>query len=123
MCFAFRQVQSFSCSRIILIQTTFRIQEDIVYLSGCGAIPDDALFPVSGRQLPVRILECLNLRKPQHPSNFGLETAVAAARRIGAKRTYLLGFSHELRMTSTLREARRLAGLRSLGGRISRRMR
>ncbi|KAJ7225924.1 beta-lactamase-like protein [Mycena pura] len=99
MCFAFRQVQSFSCSRIILIQTTFRIQEDIVYLSDCGAIPDEAwpaLFPVSGRQLPVCILDCLNLRKPQHPSHFGLETAVAAARRIGAKRTYLLGFSHEV---------------------------
>lgn len=75
----------------------FRIQEDIVYLSDCGAIPDEAwpaLFPVSGRQLPVCILDCLNLR--WHPSHFGLETSVAAARRIGAKRTYLIGFSHEV---------------------------
>ncbi|KAJ6604209.1 beta-lactamase-like protein [Mycena vulgaris] len=75
----------------------FRIQEDIVYISDCGAIPDDAwsaLLPTSGRQLPVCILDCLHLRS--HPSHFGLDQSLAAARRIGAKRTYLLGFSHEV---------------------------
>ncbi|KAJ7102340.1 beta-lactamase-like protein [Mycena belliarum] len=75
----------------------FRIQEDIVYLSDCGAIPDDAwnvLLPASGRQLPVCILDCLHLRS--HLSHFGLDQSVAAARRIGAKRTYLLGFSHDV---------------------------
>jgi len=75
----------------------FRIQEDIVYLSDCGAIPEDAwnaLLPESGRQLPVCILDCLHLRS--HPSHFGLDQSVAAARKIGAKRTYLLGFSHEV---------------------------
>ncbi|KAJ6519417.1 beta-lactamase-like protein [Mycena sanguinolenta] len=75
----------------------FRIQEDLVYISDCGAIPDDAwsaLFPASGRQLPVCILDCLELRT--HPSHFGLEQSVEAARKIGAKRTYLLGFSHKL---------------------------
>ncbi|KAJ6626845.1 beta-lactamase-like protein [Mycena sp. CBHHK59/15] len=75
----------------------FRIQEDIVYLSDVGHIPDDAwsaLFPPSGRQLPVCILDCLNLRS--HPSHFGLEKSVVAARKIAAKRTYLLGFSHEV---------------------------
>ncbi|KAJ7462793.1 beta-lactamase-like protein [Mycena galericulata] len=75
----------------------FRIQEDIVYLSDCGAIPDEAwsaLIPKSGRQLPVCILDCLHFRS--HPSHFGLDKSVEAARRIGAKRTYLLGFSHEV---------------------------
>ncbi|KAJ7785884.1 beta-lactamase-like protein [Mycena metata] len=75
----------------------FRIQEDIVYISDCGAIPDEAwaaLLPASGRQLPVCILDCLHLRS--HPSHFGMEQSVQAARRIGAKRTYLLGFSHEV---------------------------
>ncbi|KAJ7693607.1 beta-lactamase-like protein [Mycena rosella] len=75
----------------------FRIQEDIVYLSDCGAIPDDAwrsLLPASGRQLPVCILDCLHLRS--HPSHFGLDQSIAAARKIGAKRTYLLGFSHDV---------------------------
>jgi hypothetical protein len=74
-----------------------RIQEDLVYISDCGAIPDEAwsaLLPASGRQLPVCILDCLHLRS--HPSHFGLEQSVEAARKIGAKRTYLLGFSHEV---------------------------
>ncbi|KAJ7630519.1 beta-lactamase-like protein [Roridomyces roridus] len=75
----------------------FRIQEDIVYISDCGAIPDNAwpsLLPASGRQLPVCILDCLHLRS--HPSHFGLDQSVIAARKINAKRTYLLGFSHEV---------------------------
>ncbi|KAF8213524.1 beta-lactamase-like protein [Mycena galopus ATCC 62051] len=75
----------------------FRIREDIVYISDCGAIPDEAwssIFPASGRQVPVCILDCLHLRS--HPSHFGLDQSIAAARKIGAKRTYLLGFSHEL---------------------------
>ncbi|KAF7367264.1 Lactamase-B domain-containing protein [Mycena sanguinolenta] len=75
----------------------FRIQEDLVYISDCGAIPDEAwsaLFPASGRQLPVCILDCLELRT--HPSHFGLEQSIEAARKIDAKRTYFLGFSHKL---------------------------
>ncbi|KAK7064577.1 Lactamase-B domain-containing protein [Favolaschia claudopus] len=75
----------------------FRIREDLVYLSDCGAIPDEAwgaLFPASGTQLPVCILDCLHLRS--HPSHFGLEQSIVAARKINARRTYLLGFSHEL---------------------------
>ncbi|KAJ7770886.1 beta-lactamase-like protein [Mycena maculata] len=75
----------------------FRIQEEFVYISDCGAIPDEAwsaLFPKSGRQLPVCILDCLHLRS--HPSHFGLDQSVLAARKIGAKRTYFLGFTHEV---------------------------
>ncbi|KAJ7814118.1 beta-lactamase-like protein [Mycena olivaceomarginata] len=74
-----------------------QFKEDLVYISDCGAIPDEAwsaLLPASGRQLPVCILDCLHLRS--HPSHFGLEQSVEAARKIGAKRTYLLGFSHEV---------------------------
>ncbi|KAF7306566.1 Lactamase-B domain-containing protein [Mycena indigotica] len=75
----------------------FRIQQDFVYISDCGAIPDSAwpsISPSKDYQLPVCILDCLHLRS--HPSHFGVEQAMIAARRIAAKRTYLLGFSHEI---------------------------
>ncbi|KAJ6501646.1 beta-lactamase-like protein [Mycena vitilis] len=75
----------------------FRIQEDLVYISDCGEIPEEAwssLRPTSGRQLPVCILDCLHLRS--HPSHFGMDMSIEAARKIGARRTYLLGFSHEV---------------------------
>ncbi|KAJ7275454.1 beta-lactamase-like protein [Mycena haematopus] len=75
----------------------FRIQEDFVHISDCETIPDEAwnaLLPASGRQLPVCILDCLHLRS--HPSHFGLAQSIEAARKIGAKRTYLLGFSHKV---------------------------
>ncbi|KAJ7071461.1 beta-lactamase-like protein [Mycena amicta] len=83
-------IQPFMCM-------AFRIQEDLVYISDCGAIPDAAwtsIIPSNNNQLPVCILDCLHLRS--HPSHFGLEQSILAARRIAAKRTYLLGFSHEV---------------------------
>lgn len=40
------------------------------------------------------MLDCLHVRK--HSSHFSLEEALATARRIGAQRTYLTGFSHEI---------------------------
>lgn len=95
MCFAFRFV-GLSLEKV-RVDAFVRIQEDIVYIADCGAIPDEAwssLLPASGRQLSVCILDCLHLRS--HPSHFGLEQSVEAARKIGAKRTYLLGFSHEV---------------------------
>ncbi|KAJ7293163.1 beta-lactamase-like protein [Mycena rebaudengoi] len=92
----------------------FRIQEDIVYLSDVGNIPDSAwstLFPPSGKQLPVCILDCLNLGT--HPSHFGLDQSLVAARKINAKRTYLLGFSHEVAHDEWLRISEMIGGAES----------
>jgi len=77
----------------------FKIQEQIVYLSDVSHIPDDAWDIICPPQtaesrLPVCILDCLNLRT--HPSHIGMKDAVELARRIDARRTYLVGFSHEV---------------------------
>ncbi|KAI3622289.1 metallo-beta-lactamase family protein [Moniliophthora roreri] len=74
----------------------FRIGDHIVYLSDVSHIPESA-WPIilerkDDRPLPVCILDCLGLRR--HTSHFGLDQTVEAARKIGAQRTYILGFSH-----------------------------
>ncbi|KAF9066089.1 beta-lactamase-like protein [Rhodocollybia butyracea] len=71
----------------------FKIQDQIVYLSDVSHIPDDA-WREEGHPLPLCILDCLNLKT--HTSHLGLEQSIATARRIGATRTYLLGFSHKV---------------------------
>ncbi|KAF7310573.1 Lactamase-B domain-containing protein [Mycena chlorophos] len=75
----------------------FRIQEEFVYISDCGAIPDEAwssLLPPNGKQLRVAIIDCLRLSS--HASHFGLKDSIIAARRIAAARSYLIGFSHDV---------------------------
>lgn len=77
----------------------FKVQEDIVYLSDTSYIPDDAMdiilpSPTDDSRLPLFILDCLHLRP--HTSHFGVVSAVDTARRVGALRTYLTGFSHEV---------------------------
>ncbi|KAI0702421.1 beta-lactamase-like protein [Cytidiella melzeri] len=81
----------------------FVIQDSVIYLSDVSHIPEDvwALFGRSqhGEQHrasvpPVFVLDCLRL-KP-HTSHLGLADSVAVARRMGAQRTYLTGFGHEV---------------------------
>ena len=48
----------------------------------------------SSGQIPAFIVDCLRLNP--HTSHFGLKQAVAAVRRLGAKRSYLTGFGHEV---------------------------
>lgn len=43
---------------------------------------------------PVFVLDCLRLQP--HTSHLGITDAVAVARRMGAQRTYLTGFGHEV---------------------------
>lgn len=77
----------------------FKFGHEIIYMSDVSYIPDDK-WPIiesrapNGRPLPVLILDCLRLRP--HTSHFGLKDAVDTARRIGATRTYLIGFGHEV---------------------------
>ncbi|KAF5377211.1 hypothetical protein D9615_006324 [Tricholomella constricta] len=78
----------------------FKIGKDVVYISDVSLIPDDKWDIIESRQpgddsrLPVLVLDCLRLRP--HTSHFGLESAVDAARRIRASRTYFVGFGHEV---------------------------
>ncbi|KIK71381.1 hypothetical protein GYMLUDRAFT_33540 [Collybiopsis luxurians FD-317 M1] len=78
----------------------FKIQDEIIYLADVSYIPDDAWAIINdsqgreGRPLPLCILDCLTLHP--HMSHFGFEQSIAHARKIGASRTYLLGFSHQV---------------------------
>jgi hypothetical protein len=68
---------------------------DFVYISDTSHIPENVwdLLSEDGTT-PVFILDCLRLQK--HASHLGLAQSISFARRFGAPRTYLTGFSHEL---------------------------
>ncbi|KAH9819425.1 beta-lactamase-like protein [Melampsora americana] len=53
---------------------------------------ESELLPIGLPPLPILVIDTLRL-KP-HTSHFGLAEAVATADRLGAQRTYLLGFTH-----------------------------
>ena len=76
----------------------FRIQESLVYISDVSHIPEDVwslLERNKGEQpYPVLVLDCLRLSN--HTSHFGVKDSVAAARRMGATRTYFTGFGHDV---------------------------
>lgn len=83
----------------------FVVQDAVVYLSDVSHIPEDVwtLFGKDGRRgqdqsvaavPPVFVLDCLRLQP--HTSHLGIAEAVAVARRMNAKRTYLTGFGHEV---------------------------
>jgi phosphoribosyl 1,2-cyclic phosphate phosphodiesterase len=62
------------------------------YLTDCNAIPDDSWPLLDG--LDVLVIDAL--RDRPHPTHFTVAEAVAAARRIGARRTYLTHLCHEV---------------------------
>ncbi|KAF8634423.1 hypothetical protein AX15_000874 [Amanita polypyramis BW_CC] len=70
----------------------FIIQDKIAYISDVSFIPEDVWSLLESTS--VLVLDCLRLRP--HTSHLGLEEAVKVARRIGAARTYLTGFGHEV---------------------------
>ena len=84
----------------------FKINDVAVYLSDVSHIPDDswALLEeplVNGRSdsairhpYAVVVLDCLRLHP--HTSHLGIKDATNIARRLGAQRTYLTGFGHEV---------------------------
>jgi phosphoribosyl 1,2-cyclic phosphodiesterase len=76
----------------------FKIDEALVYLSDASHIPDDS-WPVlesSPGALPVFVLDCLNTNLPSHVSHFSWVDSIATARRVAARRTYLVGFCHKV---------------------------
>lgn len=76
----------------------FKVNDDLVYMADVSYVPDDAWpilkSPSPSGTLPVLVLDCLGPDK--HISHFGLADAVATARKVAAKRTYLLGSSHKI---------------------------
>ena len=92
----------------------FTVQNALTYISDTSHIPDEAWDYIrashSGGRPPVLVLDCLRLEP--HKSHLSLAQAVDVARRMGAPRTYLTGFSHEV----SHEEYRTL--LESVGGRL-----
>jgi phosphoribosyl 1,2-cyclic phosphate phosphodiesterase len=74
----------------------FRIG-DLAYCTDTNEIPPESWRLLEG--LDVLILDALR-RKP-HPTHFSLDEAVAAARRIGARRTYFTHVGHDLEHEAT----------------------
>lgn len=78
----------------------FKIQEQLAYISDVSYIPDpvwDILRSNRGgvfAPLPALVLDCLRLRS--HQSHLGFAESIQVARQIGATKTYLTGFSHDI---------------------------
>ncbi|KAM5537261.1 hypothetical protein V8D89_008991 [Ganoderma adspersum] len=72
----------------------FTIQDTVTYISDCSRIPDDILAELQSSSTPVLVLDCLRL-KP-YVSHLSLEQGVQYARQLRPRRTYLLGFTHEV---------------------------
>jgi phosphoribosyl 1,2-cyclic phosphate phosphodiesterase len=62
------------------------------YLTDCSGVPDASLARLEG--VDTLVLDALRHRP--HPTHFTVEQAVAMARRIGARRTYLTHVCHDL---------------------------
>ena len=69
----------------------FRIGS-FAYCTDCSAIPDRTMEQLRG--LDVLVLDAL--RYTPHPTHFNVDQALAAAGRIGAKKTYLTHIAHEI---------------------------
>lgn len=81
------------------IANGFLIQGSLIYISDASLIPEEtwALLEESRKrngQPSIAIVDCL--RPLKHTSHFGLREAVSTARRIGAVRSYCVGFGHEV---------------------------
>lgn len=79
----------------------FKIQDSVIYLSDVSWISDESWAVINQPSIDdplhryaVAIVDCLRPRA--HISHYGIREAVNVARRINAKRTYLIGFGHEV---------------------------
>lgn len=76
----------------------FVINDCVTYISDVSHIPEEVwefLQPQGGANVPpVFILDCL--RPKPHTSHLGIADSISYARRMGAQRTYLTGFGHEV---------------------------
>jgi phosphoribosyl 1,2-cyclic phosphate phosphodiesterase len=71
---------------------------DFAYLTDCSRIPDASWALLDG--LDVLVIDAL--RERPHPTHFTLEEAIAASRRLGARRTWFTHMCHELPHAATV---------------------
>jgi phosphoribosyl 1,2-cyclic phosphate phosphodiesterase len=69
-----------------------RIIGDVADCTDTNFIPEETFELLGG--LDILVLDCL--RPTRHSTHFSLEESLAVARRVGAKRTLLLHFSHDI---------------------------
>ncbi|KAJ7596721.1 beta-lactamase-like protein [Mycena floridula] len=72
----------------------FKFEQEIAYISDVSFIPESVWPILNSQPLLLCVLDCLHILS--HPSHLGLKDSIATARRIGAARTYLTGFSHRV---------------------------
>lgn len=80
----------------------FVINDCVTYISDVSHIPEDVWDFIQPKANghgganvpPVFVLDCL--RPKPHTSHLGINESVQYARRMGAQRTYLTGFGHEV---------------------------
>lgn len=71
----------------------------LAYITDASSLPEETIDAVRG----VNVLVLNALRHEPHPLHLSLEEAIEMARRIGAKRTYLIHLGHELEHEGTSR--------------------
>ena len=69
-----------------------RIIGDVAYCTDTNFIPEETFERLAG--LDILVLDCL--RQTRHSTHFSLEESLEVARRVGAKRTLFLHFSHDI---------------------------
>jgi phosphoribosyl 1,2-cyclic phosphate phosphodiesterase len=67
------------------------------YLTDCSAIPAESWALLTG--LDILVIDAL--RDQPHPTHFSVDEAIAASRRIGARKTYFTHMSHDLGHAAT----------------------
>jgi len=78
----------------------FKIQEQLAYISDVSHVPDHVWGILRSNRggvfapLPALVLDCLRLGS--HQSHLGIAESIRVARQIGATKTYLTGFSHDV---------------------------
>ena len=65
---------------------------DVAYCTDTNGVPEETYELLGG--LDVLVLDCL--RQSRHSTHFSLEESLEVARRVGAKRTLLIHFSHDI---------------------------
>lgn len=65
---------------------------DIAYITDCSYIPDRTLRYL--KNLSVLVLDCL--RPQAHPTHLNVESSLALAKKIGARKTYFTHMGHEI---------------------------
>lgn len=72
---------------------------DIAYITDCSYIPDRTFRYL--KNLDVLVLDCL--KHEAHPTHLNVESSLALAKKIGAKKTYFTHMGHELEYKDFLR--------------------